>query len=272
MSRPDAPTDSTAPVAPIAVFDSGVGGLSVLRSIRDRLPNEPLLYVADSGNAPYGDRDLEFILDRSMSIASWMVERGAKEIVVACNTATVVAVSKLRERFNVPIVALEPAIKPAAEGSQSHVIGVLATSRTLESPAVERLRREFGGDTKILLQPCPGLVEEVEHGRIDSAETTALLRRYLEAPLAAGADHLVLGCTHYVFLRDRIRELVGAGVTLVDSGDAVAKQTERRLPYPAPVGSAREEFYTSGDLAEANARFPALWGAPVHVQALPSSV
>ena len=272
MSRPDDSVDSSASAAPIAVFDSGVGGLSVLRAIRDRLPNEPLLYVADSGNAPYGNRDLDFIVDRSMAIATWMVERGAKEIVVACNTATVVAVATLRERFNVPIVAVEPAIKPAAEGSQNHVIGVLATSRTLESPAVDRLRRQYAANTEIVLQPCPGLVEEIEQGRIDSAETTALLERYLAAPLAAGADHLVLGCTHYVFLRERIREMVGPGITLVDSGDAVARQTARRLPYAAPTGSAREEFYTTGDVREATALVSSLWGAPVHVHALPSTV
>lgn len=268
MSRPDATPASAAPSAPIAVFDSGVGGLSVLRAIRQRLPNEPLLYVADSGNAPYGDRDVAFIQGRAMAIASWMVARGAKEIVVACNTATVVAVHTLREAFTVPIVAIEPAIKPAAEGSRSHVIGVLATSRTLESPAVERLRREYGGNTQIVLQPCPGLVEQVEHGLIDTDETTQLLQRYLASSLRAGADHLVLGCTHYAFLRDRIQALVGPGVTLVDSGDAVARQTERRLPFAAPPGSAREEFFTTGDLAEANARIPALWGAPVRVQPL----
>jgi len=272
MSRPDAtsaPTDhAAATAAPIAVFDSGVGGLSVLRAIRDRLPHEPLLYVADSGNAPYGDRDLDFIRGRSIAIAQWMVDRGAKEIVVACNTATVVAVSTLRERFTVPIVALEPAIKPAAEGSHTHVIGVLATSRTLESPAVERLQREYGANTKIVLQPCPGLVEQVEHGLMDSAETTTLLQRYLESSMRAGADHIVLGCTHYAFLRERIQELVGPEVRLVDSGDAVARQTERRLPFAAPPGSAREEFFTTGDLAEANRRIPALWGAPVRVQSL----
>jgi glutamate racemase len=268
MSSPDATAAPADLAAPIAVFDSGVGGLSVLRAIRDRLPNEPLLYVADSGNAPYGDRDIEFILGRSMAIASWMVQRGAKEIVVACNTATVVSVQTLRAAFTVPIVALEPAIKPAAEGSRSHVIGVLATSRTLESPAVERLQREYGGNTRIVLQPCPGLVEQVERGLIDSDETTALLQSYLESSLRAGADHLVLGCTHYAFLRDRIQALVGPDVTLVDSGDAVARQTERRLPFAAPPGSAREEFFTTGDLVEARAHIPALWGAPVRVQSL----
>lgn len=267
-ANPAASATAHNSAAPIAVFDSGVGGLSVLRAIRDRLPNEPLLYVADSGNAPYGDRDTAFIVERAMAIAGWMVARGAKEIVVACNTATVVAVSTLRQHFAIPIVALEPAIKPAAEGSRSHVIGVLATSRTLESPAVARLQQQYGANTRIVLQPCPGLVEQVERGRIESDETTALLRRYLASSLEAGADHLVLGCTHYAFLRDRIQALVGPDITLVDSGDAVARQTERRLPFPAPAGSAREEFYTTGDVAAANALFPRLWGAPARVQPL----
>ena len=267
MSPAGAPVAATpGPSAPIAVFDSGVGGLSVLRAIRDRLPHEPLLYVADSGHAPYGDRGLDFIRQRSLAIVNWMVARGAKEIVVACNTATVVSVSTLRDAHSVPIVALEPAIKPAAEGSMSHVIGVLATSRTLESPAVARLQQEYGARARIMLQPCPGLVEQVERGELDSPVTTALLERYLAAPLAAGADHLVLGCTHYAFLRDRIQALVGPGVTLVDSRDAVARQTERRLPY-AGIGGG-ERFFTTGDLREARARFESLWGSDADVSVL----
>ncbi len=258
-------------LAPIGVFDSGVGGLSVLRAIRSRLPSEPLLYVADSGHAPYGDRDVAYIRDRAIAIVGFLVAKGAKEVVVACNTATVVAIEALRAQFEVPIVALEPAIKPAVEATRSKVIGVLATTRTLESPAVTRLVARFGSAARIVLQPCPGLVEEVERGTIDEAATTALLEQLLSAPLAAGADQLVLGCTHYAFLRDRIQAIVGPGVTLLDSADAVARQTERRLPYAcdATDGGDRVEFYASGNRAALAARIEALWGASITVHALP---
>jgi glutamate racemase len=255
------------PAAPIAVFDSGVGGLSVLRAIRERLPHEPLLYVADSGYAPYGDRDIAFIRERAFTIVGELVRRGAKSIVIACNTATVVAAAELRTQFALPIIALEPAIKPAVERSASHVIGVLATSRTLESAAVARLCAEYGGATRIVLQACPGLVECVERGRIDSAETTALLEHYLAGPLAAGADTLVLGCTHYAFLRDRIQAIVGPTVTLLDSADAVARQTERRLRFPCTQRPGGDEtFFTTGDLAEARERISTLWGSRVNAQ------
>jgi glutamate racemase len=255
-----------APDAPIAVFDSGVGGLSVLRAIRERLPAESLLYVADSGHAPYGDRDVAFIRERAFAIVGELVRRGAKEIVIACNTATVVAAAALREAFRLPIVALEPAIKPAVQHSRSGVIGVLATSRTLESEAVARLCAAHGGQAKVVLQACPGLVEAVERGEVDSARATALLSQYLAAPLAAGADTLVLGCTHYAFLRDRIAAIAGPGVALLDSAEAVARQTARRLPYAAVARPRGEDrFLTTGDLAEARVRTSALWGAPVDV-------
>lgn len=254
------------PTAPIAVFDSGVGGLSVLRAIRDRLPHEPLVYVADSGFAPYGDRDVAFIRARAFAIVRALVRRGAKSVVIACNTATVVAAADLRAEYSLPIIALEPAIKPAVERSTSHVIGVLATSRTLESAAVARLCAEYGGSARIVLQPCPGLVESVERGQVDSAQTTALLERYLAAPLAAGADTLVLGCTHYAFLRERIQAIAGPSVTLLDSADAVARQTDRRLPFAcAERPGGGETFFTTGDVAEARVRIAALWGAEVVV-------
>lgn len=266
MRADAAPED---PAAPIAVFDSGVGGLSVLRAIRDRMPHEPLVYVADSGFSPYGDRDVAFIRARAFDIVGALVRRGAKSVVIACNTATVVAAVDLRREYTLPIIALEPAIKPAVERSTSHVIGVLATSRTLESAAVARLCAEYGGSTRIVLQPCPGLVEAVERGQVDSAPTTALLERYLAGPLTAGADTLVLGCTHYAFLRDRIQAIAGPAVTLLDSADAVARQTERRLPFACtqrPGGG--DSFFTTGDVAEARVRIAALWGAAVEVAPL----
>lgn len=240
----------------------------MLRAIRDRLPHEPLVYVADSGFAPYGDRDVDFIRERALAIVGELVRRRVKSVVIACNTATVVAAAELRAVHSLPIIALEPAIKPAVERSRTHVVGVLATSRTLESAAVARLCAEYGEGTRIVLQACPGLVEAVERGRTDTAETTGLLARYLAAPLAAGADTFVLGCTHYAFLRQQIQALVGPAVTLLDSADAVARQTERRLPFACALRpGGGETFFTTGDPIQAQTRIAALWGAAIDVRA-----
>lgn len=215
--------------APIGVFDSGVGGLSVLRAIRRELPHESLIYIADSAHAPYGDRTREFVEARAVALVEHLVGEGAKAIVVACNTATVIAVERLRATFAVPIVAMEPAIKPAVALTRSKVVGVLATTQTLASPSVARLVERHGEGVRVLLQPCPGLVECIERGDIDSAATRALVTRYLAPLLASGADTLVLGCTHYLFVEPVIRDLAGTGVTLVESSQAVARELRRRL-------------------------------------------
>lgn len=249
----------------IGVFDSGVGGLSVLREIRRQLPGERLLYVADSGQAPYGDRPPEFIVARATEIVRFLVDSGARAIVVACNTATVVAVQALRSWCPVPIVAIEPAIKPAVGLTRSGVVGVLATRRTLESASVARLCERHGQGARILLQPCPGLVDRVERGELDAPGTRTLLRAYLDPLLGAGADTLVLGCTHYPFLEPLIRELAGPGVSIVDPAAAVARELRRRLDLPeagaASADAAGEErFLSSGPLASARAVMSALWG------------
>ena len=256
--------------APIGVFDSGVGGLSVLRALRQALPGEDLLYAADSGHAPYGDRDAGFVTARALAMADFLHAAGAKAIVVACNTASVVAAAALRERYGLPIVAMEPAIKPAAGLTRSGVVGVLATAGTVASANVERLRREHAGGARVLLQACPGLVECVERGELDTARTRALLRRHVEPLLRAGADALVLGCTHYAFLAPTLREIAGPDVRLVDAAEAVARETVRRLgalrePGPRTGG---ERFVTTGALAPARERLSALWGRSVDVQAL----
>jgi glutamate racemase len=260
----------TAARAPIGVFDSGVGGLSVLRALRQALPGEDLLYVADSGHAPYGDRDAEFVIARAQAMSEFLRAAGAKAIVVACNTASVVAVAALRERCSLPIVAMEPAIKPAARVTHSGVVGVLATAGTVASANVERLCREHAGGARVLLQACPGLAECVERGELDSAATRALLQRYVEPLLQAGADTLVLGCTHYAFLAPALREIAGPGVALVDAAEAVARETMRRLGTLARggAGAGVEHFFTTGALAPARARFSALWGPVVDVQPL----
>ena len=215
--------------APIGIFDSGIGGWSVLREIRRELPREHLLYVADSACAPYGDRPGEFIVNRSRRLADWLVAQGAKALVVACNTATAAAVAELRAHHDLPIVGIEPAVKPAARESRSRVIGVLATSQTLASEKFSRLLDAHGQDVTVLTQACPGLVERIEAGDLDGPETRALLAGFVSPLLAQGADTLVLACTHYPLLLGTLRELVGNDVTLVDPAPAVARELARRL-------------------------------------------
>ena len=187
--------------APVGVFDSGVGGLSVLADIRAQLPSESLLYVADSGHVPYGEKSPAYIRARCRKISAFLLEMGAKALVLACNTATVAAIADLRAQYpNVPILGLEPAIKPAAAQTRSGVIGVLATSGTLASDRFATLRDQFAGAAHVVTQACPGLVECVERGDLHSPETRQLLARYVAPLLAAGCDTLILGCTHYPFL------------------------------------------------------------------------
>ena len=236
---------------PIGVFDSGVGGLTVLREIRQRLPHEDLLYVADSAHAPYGDKPMEVIEARALAITEWLLERGAKAIVVACNTATGAAARLLRSRYAVPLVAMEPAVKPAVERTRSGVVGVLATRQTLASHNFAILMGRVGQGAEVVLQPCPGLVECVEAGDLDGARIRDLLAEYLRPLLARGADTLVLGCTHYPYLTPLIREIGGEDLEVLDSGAAVARQVERRLREAGLLATqarvGRELFWTSGN-------------------------
>src|SRR5512139_2723934 len=198
----------------IGVFDSGVGGLSVLHHIRAVLPDARLIYVADSGHVPYGDKPASYIEQRSLTITQFLVEQGAEAIVIACNTAT------LRARYTLPILAMEPAVKPAVAASRSGVVGVLATVGTLESARFAALLEQYAGDVEIVTQACPGLVEKVEAGELDTPKTRALVERYARPLIVRGADTLVLGCTHYPFLKPLIADVAGAGVTLIDTGEA----------------------------------------------------
>ena len=259
--------------SPIGVFDSGVGGLSVLRVLQAALPGESFIYAADSANAPYGDKSQAFIEARTSAMANFLVRSNAKAIVVACNTATVVAVAALRTVHAIPVIAMEPAIKPAVQLSQSGVVGVLATARTLASPALEKLCRLYAANAHIIPQPCPGLVELVEAGAAGMKAAEPMLRRYLAPLLARGADTIVLGCTHYVFLAEQIRSLAGPGVTVIESSEAVARQVERRLAERRMLAVGSEKpvtrFFTTGSVERAQAVISDLWGASVQVDALP---
>ncbi len=250
--------------APVGVFDSGVGGLSVLREIRALLPSESLMYVADSGHIPYGEKSQEFIRERSLAITRFLLEQGAKALVLACNTATVAAVADLRERYpQLPIVGMEPAVKPAAAATRSGVVGVLATTGTLKSAKFAALLDRFANDVRVVTQPCPGLVERIEAGELDGEATRALLWSYVQPLLAEGCDTLILGCTHYPFLRPLLVGMVPESVRLVDTGAAVARQLQRLLEARdllacGPVQPCR--FWSSGEPSAMQNVLPKLWG------------
>jgi glutamate racemase len=255
---------------PIGVFDSGVGGLSVLRHIRARLPREDLLFLADSGNAPYGDRSPAWIRARSIQLSEWLVCQGAKAIVVACNTATAAATSALRAQLALPVIAMEPAVKPATAATRSGVVGVLATTGTLESARFAALLDRFAAGIEVVAQPCTGLVEVIERGELDAPATRAMVTRFVTPLLARGADTIVLGCTHYPFVREVIAAVAGPGVTIVETGAAVARQVERRLAeaglLTSSIAAGRDRLITTGG-ARAAATARLLWheAAPVEV-------
>jgi glutamate racemase len=265
---------SSSSQAPIGVFDSGVGGLSVLRHIRALLPDEHLIYVADQGFAPYGGKPEAVLVERSLGIAEFLLEQGVKALVVACNTATVAAIKAVRERHpQLPIVGVEPGLKPAAAQSRAGKIGVMATERTLSGEKFLQLMAQIASAShaEFLLQPCVGLVDLIELGQVDGAATLALLDRYIAPLLAQGADTLVLGCTHYPFVRPAIERLLAQagkpGVGLIDTGEAVARQLQRLvakaglLRQPSPDGApARLLAYTTADAAALAGAFDTLLG------------
>ena len=259
----------------IGVFDSGVGGLSVLRHIREVLPNERLIYVADSGHVPYGEKSREYIEKRSLLISRFLQQQGADAIVIACNTASAAAATSLRGQCSIPIIAMEPAVKPAVAATRCGVVGVLATTGTLASARFAALLERYAGDVEIITQGCPGLVEQVEKGELNGAQTRKLIVQYTEPLLARGADTLILGCTHYPFLAPLISDVTGKDVVLIDTGAAVARQLQRRLEVELPqhrATHAEAEFFTSGDVVEASRIMTLLWGQEVQAQALPTGV
>ncbi len=256
----------------IGVFDSGVGGLSVLRHIRWTLPGERLIYVADSAHVPYGDKSPAYIEQRAHILTRFLIEQGADAIVIACNTATAAAAASLRSQFSLPIIGMEPAVKPAVAATRSGVVGVLATVGTLESTRFAALLERYGEEVEIVTQGCPGLVEQVELGDLHGIRTRELVERYTAPLLAQGADTLILGCTHYPFLAPLIRAVVGDGITLVDTGEAVARHLQRRLLSELPArnnNAPSASFFTSGDAEAASHIMTALWGGPVEARQLP---
>lgn len=267
---------ATRASAPIGVFDSGVGGLSVLREIHALLPHEALIYVADSGHAPYGEKSADFIEARAVRLIEHLQAQGAKAAVVACNTVTGLCIGALRLRFDgLPIVAIEPAVKPAVLATRNGVVGVLATRQTVTSPGLARLIQAHGQGKTLLLQACPGWVERVERGELDGPDTEAAVATVVRPLLDQGADTLVLGCTHYPFLAPVIRRLAGPDVQIIDPSAAVARELGRRLQQdgrgaPATPSPALVRFWSSGHLPQAAEVMGRLWGGPVHLGALPA--
>lgn len=249
---------------PIGIFDSGVGGISVLKHIHALLPAEHLLYYADSLHAPYGSKTPEFICERAFAITDFLIAQGAKALVVACNTATAAAVDKLRAHYTLPIIGMEPAVKPAAAASHSGVIGVLATVGTLKSAQFAALLEHYGQHVRVVTQACPGLVECIERGELESAATRQLVAGYVAPLLEAGADTIVLGCTHYPFVRNLIAEIAGPQVALIDTGAAVARQLMHRLEDMSLLaegpGTGDVKFWTNSPVADAPQVITSLWG------------
>jgi len=235
----------------VGVFDSGVGGLSVLQALQRRLPHAPLLYLADSAHAPYGERSDAYVLERSRRIVAHLVHEGAVGIVVACNTATAIAVRALRETWPaLPIVGVEPGIKPALAASRSRRIGVLATTGTLASEKFQRLVETQAAGAVIVPRPCPGLARLIEGGDLDAPDMLAAIADHAAALRAAEVDTVVLGCTHYVFVRHHIQAAMGPGVHIVDTADAVARHAATRVgDVLAPVSDhATPRLLTTGDV------------------------
>jgi glutamate racemase len=221
---------------PVGIFDSGLGGLSVLRHVQQQLPHEDLLYFADTAFAPYGGKSEEVIVARSIAIAEHLLQRGAKALVVACNTATAAAIKGLREIYpELPVVGVETGLKPAVAWTKSGIVGVLATAVTLSSDKFDQLRTRISSEYKVqfLSRACVGLVDQIEKGELDTPATIALIEGYMQPLIEQGADTLVLGCTHYPFVRTQIEQIARAGsnrdITIIDTGDAVARQLRRLL-------------------------------------------
>lgn len=237
---------------PIGIFDSGIGGTTVWREIEKLLPNEDTIYLADSKNAPYGERSKEEILQLSIKNIEFLLAKDCKLIVVACNTATTNAISYVREHYSVPFIGTEPAIKPAALRSKSKTVGVLATKGTLSSELFFTTSQNHAEGINKIVQVGTGLVPLIEAGKVNSPETRELLHKYLEPMLAGGMDYLVLGCTHYPYLIPVLKELIPAHIEILDSGEAIAKQTKAILKENTllanPNKKATHLFYTNANL------------------------
>jgi glutamate racemase len=259
--------------APIGIFDSGVGGLSVLKQIRSQMPAESVLYFADQGHVPYGSRGLDEVRIFSEQITRFLLRMGAKLIVVACNTASAAALQYLRQTFPaISFVGMEPAVKPAAESTQSGVVGVLATPATFQGALYASVVERFASGVRILQDTCPGLVGQIEEGELDSAVTRAILEKALRPMLEQGIDTVVLGCTHYPLVIPLVRQIAGLQVRVIDPAPAVARQVARLMDgaglRDAGTGPGTVRFFTSAEASRLALHLPILLGETGEVQSI----
>jgi len=258
---------------PVGIFDSGIGGLSVLRAIRKELPREHLIYIGDQANVPYGSRLLEEVKQLSEGLTNFLLKQNAKLIVVACNAASAAALRYLRERYpEVPFVGMEPAVKPAAEYTHTGKVGVLATPATFQGELYASVVERFAQGVEIYQDTCPGLVKQIEVGRLDTPKTRRILESALKPMLAAGIDTVVLGCTHYPFVMPLIQKIVGNDVRVIDPAPAVARQVRRVLEQRKMLAERETEgnalYLTTGDLSRFTALLPKVLGITALTQAL----
>jgi len=262
---------SSKPTSPIGIFDSGVGGISVLRAIRNQMPEESVIYFGDQGHVPYGSRSLEQIQDFSEAITRFLLEQGAKIIVVACNTASAAALKYLRQKFpDVQFVGMEPAVKPAAEHTHTGKVGVLATPATFQGALYASVVERFANGVELFQDTCPGLVQQIEQGKLNGVEARRILEGALLPMIEKNIDTVVLGCTHYPFVIPLIQQIVGDNVRVIDPAPAVAKQTGRLLEARGmrnKSGSKGDvKFYTSGDSDALKSLLPMLLGESGEVE------
>lgn len=256
------------------MYDSGVGGLSVLREIRNALPAESVYYVADSANAPWGDKPPAFVRERGLTIGRFLVAEGAKAIVIGSNTGTAGSAEAVRGALDVPVIGIEPGIKPAVAATRSGVIGAIVPAAVGGSDRLASLLDRFSGDVEVIVQPVPGVVEHIERADLDGPELRRMVEGYVRPMLDAGADTIVLGSTHYVFLKPLLKDIAGPDVALIETGAAVARQLARVLDergLRAGGGEGAERFWTSGDPQASGRVISALLGREVSVEKLPDT-
>jgi len=258
----------------IGIFDSGIGGLSIARCISESLPNETFIYVADSLFAPYGDKSSDTIIDRVNKLADWLIEQNVKAIVVACNTATVIAIEQLRSRVSIPIIGVEPAIKPAAQKSITQKIALLVTEATAVNHRFLALVNKHKNNTEVFIQPCPGLVELIEQGLHESEQCRKILNDFLSPLIQKNIDTLVLGCTHYPFVSSLIQEIVGDEITIVETSKPVTDQLARQLENQGLLTShsktPQQIFFSSTISQEQQILMSTFFGHNIFLEQLPN--
>lgn len=260
----------------IGILDSGVGGLSIAQAIHKTLPAENLIYIADSKYAPYGDKTTAEINLRVSTLIELLKQKDIKALVIACNTATVNLIGQLRDKYSLPIIGVEPGVKPAVANTKSNKIAVLATERTIRSSAFLEFVERFSAHNKLMLTPCPKFVPLIEQAQIGTKSSKAAVEEYVRPLIDEGCDQIVLGCTHYPFLKQDIEQVANGQAQIIDTSQAVANQVKNVLLEHELLNQNQQEglaqFFTTGDIDVAIPLFAKLWQRPVEVQAIPTTI